>query len=111
MEMKYVTIIVKIMTMTNANYCKMNARLLMENLASSLSYGEAASSYTVYLEIKEENLGVRPKLILTVNLFVENGEYAMIIVPLKRQKLVGLYKNQILYKVISEKNPHSNKAL
>ena len=104
MKMKYVTIIVMIMTMTNANHCKMNARLLMENLASSLSNGEAASSYTVYLEKKkEENLGVRPKLILMVNLFVENGEYAMIIVPLKKQMLVGLYKT-ILYRVITEKN-------
>ena len=109
--MKYVTIIVMIMTMTNANHCKMNAKLLMENLASSLSNGEAASSYTAYLDQEEENLGVRPKLIQMVILFLENGEYAMIIVPLKRQKLVGLYKTQILYKVISEKNPRSNKAL
>jgi hypothetical protein len=65
----------------------------------------------VYLDEEEENLGVRPKLIQMVILFLENGEYAMIIVPLKRQKLVGLYKTQILYKVISEKNPRSNKAL
>ena len=52
----------------------------------------------MYLDQGEENLGVRPKLIQMVILFLENGEYAMIIVPLKRQKLVGLYKNQILYK-------------
>ena len=60
----------------------------------------------MYLDQEEENLGVRLKLIRMVILFLENGEYAMIIVPLKRQKLVGLYKTQILCKVISEKNPN-----
>ena len=59
----------------------------------------------MYLDEEEDNLGVRPKLILMVILFLENGEYAMIIVPLKRQMLVGLYKTQILYTVISEKIP------
>ena len=57
----------------------------------------------MYLDEEEENLGVRPKLIQMVILFLENGEYAMIIVPLKKQMLVGFFKT-ILYRVITEKN-------